>query len=232
MPVKTIVCLAHSYKAPHGRCVAGKALLGESCGSGSCGSWIRPVSAREHGELSEVECRYQGGQASQLLDVIDIPILKEKPLRHQTENQEIDRGVWVKSGVFAWTSLREVLDRPPSLWINNESTGAGANDRMTQEEAARVNNSLYLIEPEDFVIEIGTNFRTAKRTVRGGFVYNRAYYSLSVTDPIVLQAFAAKGLGSYRLRDVFLCISLTQPFEYDEKCYKLVAGVLSERSLK
>jgi len=45
--VKRIVCLANSRKL-QGRCIAGREIV-----QGKPGAWIRPVSAREHEEVSE-----------------------------------------------------------------------------------------------------------------------------------------------------------------------------------
>ena len=53
--VKRMVCLANSRKL-NGRCVAGIELVGDR----RIG-WIRPVSDREHGEVSEYERRYADG---------------------------------------------------------------------------------------------------------------------------------------------------------------------------
>ena len=50
--VKRIVCLANSRKL-HGRSVAGREWI-----DGHSGRWIRPVSAREHQEVSEYERQY------------------------------------------------------------------------------------------------------------------------------------------------------------------------------
>ena len=57
-----IVCLANSRKLS-GRCVAGKLLDGS-------GQWIRPVSAREHEEVSLDERRYDNGEDPVLRDVV------------------------------------------------------------------------------------------------------------------------------------------------------------------
>ncbi len=47
--VKQVVCLANSRKL-NGRCIAGKELV-----QGKATDWIRPVSTREHEEVSEYE---------------------------------------------------------------------------------------------------------------------------------------------------------------------------------
>ncbi len=78
---KTIICLANSRKMT-GRCVAGKEIAG-----GKIGGWIRPVSVRPAGELSEEDRRFQNGQDPKLLDVIRIPMIEHRPYGFQKENQ-------------------------------------------------------------------------------------------------------------------------------------------------
>jgi hypothetical protein len=71
--VKRIVCLANSRKL-NGRCLAGK----EFGGTG-VGAWVRPVGAREHGEVSEYERQYEDGSDPRVLDVIDVPLIGPQP---------------------------------------------------------------------------------------------------------------------------------------------------------
>lgn len=78
MPAKRIVCLANSRKLS-GRCVAGRELIGDRPAT-----WIRPVSAREHQEVSEYERQYKDGSDPKLLDVVDIPLLEHRPGDYQT----------------------------------------------------------------------------------------------------------------------------------------------------
>lgn len=52
--IKRLVCLANSRKSG-GRCIAGRELL-----AGNVGEWIRPVSGREHEEVSARERKYEG----------------------------------------------------------------------------------------------------------------------------------------------------------------------------
>src|SRR3954454_3491042 len=88
---KTIVVLANSRKIS-GRCVAGKEVAGTGFGN-----WIRPVSARPVGELSEGDRQFQDGTDPKLLDVITIPMSKHSPHGFQTENHEIDdQFYWVR----------------------------------------------------------------------------------------------------------------------------------------
>ena len=160
--VKTIVCLANSYKAPKGRCVAGREIL-----SNAYGGWIRPVSARETGELSFAEYRYENRESPQLLDIIEILLLKREPRHHQTENHVIATGRWVKKGELPWSVLETIRDEPRALWINSDSTSAGQYDRISQEEAATVHDSLLLIRPENFSVEVGRNYWTGKKSFEG-----------------------------------------------------------------
>jgi hypothetical protein len=87
--VKRIACLANSRKYS-GRCVAGKEVL-ERGYSG----WVRPVSDRPLGEVSEEERRYESGRDPRVYyDVIDVPLLEVRRHGYQTENHLLDAG-WV-----------------------------------------------------------------------------------------------------------------------------------------
>ena len=63
---KKIICLANSRKMS-GRCIAGKEVL-----NGHYSQWIRPVSHRDTGEISEEEQRFEDGDSPQVLDIISI----------------------------------------------------------------------------------------------------------------------------------------------------------------
>lgn len=226
--VKRIVCLANSYKTG-GTCVAGKEVLTDGYGG-----WIRPVSARPTAEVSVSESRYENYESPKLLDIIDVPLLSPAPQHHQTENHIID-GVqrWVKVGEFPWNALEQLRDHPASLWINSDRTTTGAFNCISPAEASTLHDSLVLIRPVDFKIEVGSNTwegRT-KRTYRGNFGYNDIYYSLSLTDPVACNAFAAREEGEYPLNEVYICVSLTEAFAKDGRCHKLVAGVFSDPPL-
>ena len=224
--VKQLVCLANSFKT-HGQCVAGKEIL-----QGGHSAWIRPVSARGTAEVSLRECSYENNGIPKLLDIIDVPLLNADPRHHQTENHVIDTTQhWVKRGEFPWDRLAELRDQPVSLWVNNQHTQTGHYNCMSQDEAATVHDSLLLIRPDNFKVEVGTNYWTGRKTCRGKFDYSGAHYNLSVTDPAVWNTFASRPEGDYPLNDVYLCVSLTEPYEQDDRCHKLVAAIITNPPL-
>jgi hypothetical protein len=85
---KTIICLANSRKHTS-HCIAGKEITGSKIGQ-----WIRPVSGRESGELSEEDQRFKNGQHPQLLDVVNIVMRAPQQHSYQPENHLIDDGYY------------------------------------------------------------------------------------------------------------------------------------------
>ena len=179
---KDIVCLANSRKHS-GRCVAGKEVLADGYGK-----WIRPVSARPSAEISEEERRYENGVLARVLDIIRIPIIGATPQLYQSENYVIDAEYyWVKKDELSWGDVKQLVDKPVPLWTSNDSTYYGLNDRVKVDIAAKLHNSLMLIDPEDLTIKVvteGTEFGNARRRVRADFKHAGTYYSLIVTDPV------------------------------------------------
>ncbi len=228
--VKRIVCLANSVKIG-GSCIAGREILA----NGEYGGWIRPVSARPTAELSFLEPLYEDNASPQLLDIIDVPLRRAVPHNHQTENYEIDATKrWLKKGRLPWGELGKLCEHPTSLWINSDHTGSGIFDCISQSEAAMLNNSLMLLRSKDFTVEVSSKTwdGKTKKTYRGNFDYNGTYHSVSLTDPVATSAFASRGAGKYQLNDVYLCVSLTEPWEKDNnRCYKLVASIISNPPL-
>jgi hypothetical protein len=220
---KRIVCLANSVKIG-GLCIAGKEVI-----KGGYGGWVRPVSARPSAEVKLEECWYENRQTPRLLDIVDIRMVKAKPDLHQTENHVIETGCcWEKSGTLPWGDLDDLVDEPVPLWIDGEHTFSGLNDCVAEAQAATLTNSLVLIKPKKVTIQVGVEGGIyKKRAVRAYFKHCRMEYGLKVTDPGADAAFRAKGDGSYSLRDVFLCVSLTEPYEMDHRCHKLVAAIIS-----
>ena len=225
---KTIVCLANSRKLA-GRCVAGK----EWDGQKPC-SWCRPVSARDRGELTAERWYFRSWRDPQLLDLIQVGLLGPRPSGCQTENHLVDPSVrWKFAGRVSARQLLAGLDRPAGpLWVNGESTAGGHNDRVSAALAEREQYSLVLVQPEQLKITVGTEGAdrgNPRRRVRGHFSLDGHDYIFAVTDPIVEKQVIAHPDGfSSELQKPILCISLSEKFETQNACYKLIAGVMRD----
>jgi hypothetical protein len=220
---KTILCLANSRKTS-GRCIAGRELV-----NGKLGNWIRPVSAREHAELSEEDRRFENGRDPRVLDIIRIPMLEPKPHGFQIENHLIDaRYYWTLEGRATLDQVHAAVDgagRP--LWGNHDSSYSGIHDRVLETSANPADGSLRLIEVGDLEISVaieGAEFGNGKRKVRGRFTHGGVRHSLSITDPPVERRYFDGLDGAYPVGGAILCISLGEP--YLGNAYKLIAAVI------
>lgn len=158
---RRIVCLANSRKL-NGRCLAGKEFSGNEAGT-----WIRPVGAREYGEVSEYERQYEDGSDPQLLDIINVPLLDPQPKDFQQENWLLDPDYyWEKLGRATWSDLTRLADRVEPLWIDGFSTYNGLNDKIPLVQVGGVRSSLRLTHVTDLEVSVfkpGEAFGNIKR---------------------------------------------------------------------
>lgn len=227
---KKIVCLANSRKYDH-KCIAGIEVLKDGYGE-----WIRPVSDREHGEISIQDCTYEDKKSPKLLDVISIQMIEPKPNDYQIENHLIDtKYYWCQEGELSWAELKDMCDNDcTTLWENGYDSYSGKNDRIPMNEAVGIESSLLLIQPESIKLQVaveGREFQNPRRKVRAIFKFNGIKYILAVTDSDIEGKYLQKDDGDYVLNpaDIFLCISLGAP--YMGFCYKLVASIISKNEL-
>ena len=222
--VKRIVCLANSRKL-HGRCVAGR-----EWADGWAGPWIRPVSEREGGEVSEYERQYEDGSDPRVLDVIDVPMLEPRPSDYQTENWLLDSTrYWKKVGRMSWFDLPALADPVEPLWIDGIGTYHGRNDKVPLESVGSLDSSLRLIQVDRVRLDVfspGEAFGNRKRRVRGRFTHAGTEYALWVTDPVQERRYLAKLDGAYMLDACYLTVSLGEP--YEGACYKLIAAIIAD----
>lgn len=223
--VKRIVCLANSRKLS-GRCTAGRELV-----AGKPAGWIRPVSRREHEEVSEYERQYDDGSDPRVGDIIDVPLIGPRPREYQQENWLLDpTRYWKRAGRAAWDKLTGLADVPSLLWINGKSTTNGQNDIIPLARANTLKSSLRLVRVERLTLEVfkpGEAFGNPKRRVQGRFLHKGATYRLWVTDPHYEQVFLARPDGKHELGECLLTISLGEPF--NDACYKLIAAIIERR---
>jgi hypothetical protein len=130
----------------------------------------------------------------------------------------------------------KVVDYPKSLWgLGSRSKTFGKNDLVLPHRISGVSNSLYLINPQLFTIQVVRD--THSLQIRGNFTYLGSEYNLRVTDPIAEQEFIQKGIGEYKIKDVLLTISLAEKLftvtnnPASSGYYKLIAAVIDISSL-
>ena len=212
--VKRIVCLANSRKY-RGRCVAGK----EIATANEPGEWVRPVSERPMGELSDYERLYRDRSEPRLLDVIDVPVLEPQPVGYQRENWLLDASrFWTKVRRLQSAELLPLVDGG-ALWVNGHSSGRGKNDRIPLRLAADLSGSLRFIHVAWLELSV------AKGKLVARFRYDEIEYWLRVTDPDYEQAYQSKPNGTYPLGASYLTVSLGEPFL--GYTYKLVAAIIA-----
>lgn len=221
--VKRIVCLANSRKL-NGRCIAGKELVGEGVKG-----WIRPVSDREHEEVSEYERQYEDGSDPRLLDILDVPLLQPRPKGYQQENWLLDPDhYWRKVGRATWSDLKRFVDPAgSSFWIDGHSTYNGMNDTIPLPLVGGIDSSLRLVKVDRLTLSVfkpGEAFGNPKRRVQGQFQHNGAEYRLWVTDPYYERTYLAKPDGDHKLGASYLTVSLGEP--HNNACYKLIAAII------
>lgn len=232
MITKRILCLANSKKHS-GRCVAGREVT-----AAGAGPWIRPVSDRLGEEVSENERQYQNGADPNLLDVIDVPLVRAAPHACQTENWLLDPGYyWSRVRQADWTELLRYAEAPATLWVNGHSTYHGRHDEIPQAEADVLPGSLYLIRVDGVELRAFAPqeaFGNPKRRVQARFSHAEVGYALWVTDPVVERAYLARPDGSHRIGECCLTISLGEPFQKSNGQayrYKLVAAIIPRNAL-
>lgn len=220
--VKRLLCLANSRKL-NGRCVAGIELAGNQRAG-----WIRPVSAREHEEVSEYERQYEDGSDPRVLDVMNVPLIEPRPKGYQQENWLLDPDqYWQKVTRIPWTDLRRLADPVTALWINGDSTYNGLNDRVPLAQAMGLTSSLRLVRVDELTLSVfkpGEAFGNPNRRVQGCFVHHGTEYRLWVTDPDYERSHLLKADGEYEIGESYLTVSLGEP--YNDACYKLVAAIM------
>lgn len=219
---KTIVCLANSWKTG-GHCVAGRAVEGSRYGD-----WIRPVSDRKGEEILDKEEQLDRGGFPSILDHVEIGFQRPVPAGHQSENHLIDSSVrWRRTGKSTWGQIQAAVENPPILWSNDSSSSMGVNDEVFETSLTAIENSLFLIRPEELEVLEETKTFGGKTTTghRAKFGFRGVGYGLKVTDPWVKTVFNSAAFKK-ELPSALLCVSLAKPLP-SGLAYKMVAAIVS-----
>lgn len=221
---KTILSLANSRR-PGGTCFAGKEFA-----KGQSSKWVRPVNAANGDAISAQDRLYEDRSHAEILDIVKVPFLAPKPHLHHVEDHQIDAAAfWAKVGRATWQDVENATDLiKGELWVNEDSSYHGQNDKVSEASAAKLGGSLYLIEPLKLELVVGMEsvYQAPDiRRVRAKFLYNGIRYNFVVTDEPVEQAYFAKADGAYRIDDARLCVSLAEVLR--GSATKLVAAVIT-----
>ena len=222
LTAKRIVCLANSRKRG-GRCIAGKELRPD----GRAGRWVRPVSNREDEEVSRRERCYADSGDPRILDIIDVPLLGQRPKSYQRENWLLNPTLrWTRIGSVTWDTLHSMTDSDQPLWLNGYSTANGNNDRVPIADADGLGDSLRLIKVDALTVTVSEPLRPSADypILRGSFSYCGDDYCFRITDPTSESGSVNLDYGDYRVGERYLCVSLGEPFE--GYAYKLIATII------
>lgn len=230
MPIKRLLVLANSYKRS-GRCVAGRELIDGP--SQVVGSWIRPISDLEGGELLQQHVPMLGHNQPRVLDVVDVSVIRPASTVAHPEDWIVkDRNEWTRLRTVPAARVQRLVEHPADLWLES----AAATQRVSAAflHSRQQHQSLYLIDPQDLVIESSHPVFDQQPKVRTQaiFVYAGIRYRMSLTDPIFMFAHniqyppPGKPPILYRPEGRFLaCVSLTP--EFHGYHYKVVATIIS-----
>ncbi len=216
---KYFLCLANSYKYNE-RCIAGVELIKKDQGtftlkkSGGSVKWIRPVSKREHGEISS-----RVTNQMKVLDIYEVEILEDCPNGFQSENVFINENSFkfIKSVAPDEKKLDNIIDdQLEFVFINNEKA-------VFKDSINEVNNSLIFIKPENFKF-IRVSNQYVQNQLRVEFSYKDINYNLPVTDVSFLKEYGNKPEITSGIHTIYLTISLG--LEFKAWHYKLIAGII------
>jgi len=226
METKTIAILAKSHKL-NAYCFAGQEVI-ETAGSYSAGDWVRPVSP--DGSISKRDCIFKDGQEVNLLDIVEIPIVKHQPNIAQPENYLIDtKQYWGKIGSVQPSDLPSFEESPDSLWLREPLHSDYVSTQSIVDQPPK--QSLYFIQPTRLHLNL---YHWGKNRLQAIFEYNNYTYALQVTDTSVWDVIRTKYPGRWEEdkavilepRDYYLCVSLAG--EWQDKHYKLVAALINK----
>jgi hypothetical protein len=208
-------------------CLANSRKLGNSCVAGinlGNGEWLRPVN-EGGGALLQSDIRFEDKSSPQLLDIIEIPVLRPEPLYYQPENWIIDKEYyWIKIGNKDISVLNRYIDQDEYVLRNQF-------DRIRSRELKEnpIARSLALIKIRSITFR-KTRSAGKRAQVRAMFQYNKNDYDLVVTDRQWEARFFQPNGPFWEMRDYpfegtfYLVISLGET--YGGYHYKLVVAVI------
>lgn len=209
MNSKKIIVMTESSKFKN-NCVAGIDV--------DTGEWIRIVSDDEEtlGALTDDDLMYKDGTKCQVMDIVNVPFVKEVPTEVQPENILIDRNYYIENDGVA--TLEDILEIHPSERHDYIFATRYSSVKEEHLEEHGVDYSLMLIKVNHLIFNWREN-NTGQIKLKATFIYNRVEYAdVSVTDPDFYEV-----AENDQIQSAYLVVSLGAP--YHGNCYKFVAKV-------
>ncbi len=218
-----LLVLASSRKGG-GRCVAGYDLEGKR--------WIRPVSDLDDGALMLEHCAIDAAWPK-VLDIVRVDLGEARPLPWQPENWSLTGAAWQRIDRLDPAAAPDVLDEV----VDHDVTLLQSTNRKVAGDFLRdnpIDASLTLSKPDELQwrIEQPSWGRQEKALFSAG---GKGQYDFHVTDLPIEERLHGLGLGVHPREavgidadaDVYLTISLGEPFNLNDDCYKLAAAVIA-----
>ena len=204
-----VIILANSKKKGN-RCIAGIDI--------ETNKWVRPCFGDGEEGIPWHVRRINNNEPA-ILDIVEIPLKTTGPNRDlQPENSYLGSGAWIKTGRAKIKDIAKYCVKGNVLFYNIQ-------DRVPVDYLRSLptskKESLTLIKAH-VIFSTGASI-TGSKQIRATFKYGLQGYTLVVTD-----CEFRKGIESHSKKetDCILTISLGIPYEKDDCCYKLVAGVI------
>ena len=203
-----ILCLANAWKKSPGRCVAGINL--------DDGSWVRPVSDTEDGELTVSQCTMDIGRQVAPLDVVRVYLKAPAPRPHQPEDWLISERQWRLRRRLDLREAKKILKKAHEL--HKDGIFGTTTDRVSLSQV----DSL----PGRRIASSLTVVRVTAPEFRWGNRWNqrRAVFGHAGTTYDLAMTFEDRPPVGQSTSKWYFTISLAEPFY--GSCYKLVAGAI------
>jgi hypothetical protein len=191
------------------------------------GNWLRLVSQNKliNYAVPQEDVKYEDGTEAQILDIIEVTILKENPLYYQPENYIYDPDFyWAKVGRANLNEVIEMVNDNPDRYIFFDTRYKLARDFIISNVANEI-YSLKLIHLDE--MDLYTESRDGSNRVKhhASFRYNNNNYRfIKITDDEYIKAYPNEGV--YQIRNAAIVVSLADLYEYDECHYKLIASII------
>lgn len=189
------------------------------------GHWIRLVSQNKliSCAVPPEDLKYEDGTEAQILDIVQVEIIKKNPLYYQPENYTYDSEYyWDKIGRTDLDEVIELVNDDQDRYILFDSSYKLTKDYIMSDIANEI-YSLKLIHLGKMNLTVELHNKKIKH--KASFRYNEhSYRFITITDDEYIKDYP--DVGEYQIRNVALVVSLADLYNYDQCHYKLIASIM------